>query len=173
MSERAGVPSSKHVRSTQSYAWRGNAHSLRHQLRCHAAYRLRCAAIDTNGDNSVNVVARSSAKEAALKACRRLDHSRQHAAFERLVQTLSSASASQRWRRGLPSIPALAFPERPSGKSKSLKSSVSEATAAPTAPQAASRSLPTLVSSPVALAVAAGSGGARPVRECVAPLSPR
>ena len=42
----------------------------------------------------------------------------------------------------------------------------SEATADPTAPQAASRSLPTLVSSPVAVAVAAGSGGARPVRVC-------
>ena len=48
----------------------------------------------------------------------------------------------------------------------------SEATAAPTAPQAASRSLPTLVSSPAALAVAAGSGGARPVRARVYPLSP-
>ena len=48
-----------------------------------------------------------------------------------------------------------------------------EATAAPTAPQAASRSLPTLVSSPVALAAAAGSGCARPVRVCVAPLSPQ
>ena len=49
----------------------------------------------------------------------------------------------------------------------------SEATVAPTAPQAASRSLPTLVSSPAALAVAAGSGGAHPVRACAAPLSPQ
>ena len=49
----------------------------------------------------------------------------------------------------------------------------SEATAAPTAPQAASTSLPTLVSAPAALAVAAGRGGARPVTACVAPLTPR